>query len=39
MRKATRVWLAVESDPALAIDDYRIYSRSRKVDVTEEFKT
>jgi ribonuclease G len=39
MRKATRVWLAVESDPALAIDDYRIYSRSRKADVTEEFKT
>ncbi len=39
MRKATRVWLSVESDPALALDDYRVYSRSRKTDVTEEVKT
>ena len=39
MKKATRVWLAMESDPALAIDDYRIFSRSRNVDVTDEFKT
>ena len=39
MRKATRVWLAVESDPTLAIDDYRIYSRKRGVDITDEFKT
>lgn len=39
MRKATRVWLSVESDPALAMDDYRVFSRSRKADVTEEVKT
>ena len=39
MRRATRVWLAVESDPALAIDDYRIYSRKRGMDVTDEFRT
>ncbi len=39
MRKATRVWLNVESDPALAGDDYRVHSRSRNIDVTEEVKT
>ena len=39
MRKATRVWLAVESDLTLAIDDYRIFSRKRGMDITDEFKT
>ena len=39
MRKSTRVWLNVESDSGIQADDYKIYSRKRKQDITKEFKS
>ncbi|MDA0709952.1 MAG: Rne/Rng family ribonuclease [bacterium] len=36
IRKSTRVWLNVEADPDLSKEDYRIFSRKRRVDVTDE---
>ena len=36
IRKSTRVWLNVEADPELSEDEYRIFSRKRKIDVTNE---
>lgn len=36
IRKSTRVWLNVEADPDLDEEEYRIFSRKRKVDVTDE---
>lgn len=36
IRKSTRVWLNVEANPELTQDDYRIFSRKRKIDVTNE---
>ena len=39
IRKSTRVWLNVESDPDLSEEEYRIFSRKRKIDVTSEVPT
>lgn len=39
IRRSTRVWLEVETDPDLGSETYRIYSRKRKTDVTDEVKT
>ena len=39
VRRSTRVWLNVEMDADLPIDIYRIHSRKRNVDITDEFKT
>ncbi len=39
MRKSTRVWLNVETDDSLEPNNYRIFSRKRKTDITNEFKT
>jgi ribonuclease G len=39
VRRATRVWLNVESDPDLEVNAYRIWSRKRDRDITSEFKT
>ena len=39
MRKSTRVWLDVESAPDLSEEDYRVFSRKRKIDVTNEVQT
>ncbi len=39
MRKSTRVWLNVETDNSLEPNNYRIFSRKRKTDITNEFKT
>ena len=39
MRKSTRVWLNVETDDSLKPNTYRIFSRKRKQDITNEFKT
>ena len=39
IRKSTRVWLDVESAPDLTEEDYRIFSRKRKIDVTNEVQT
>jgi hypothetical protein len=39
IRKSTRVWLNVESDPDLSEEEYRIFSRKRKVDITGEVPT
>mgnify|MGYP001163599134 CR=1 FL=1 len=39
LRRSTRVWLNVEMDPDMAIDEYRVYSRKRKQDITDKFKT
>ena len=39
VRRSTRVWLNVESDPGLPVDAYRIYSRKRQTDITDRFKT
>jgi ribonuclease G len=36
IRKSTRVWLNVEADPELSEDEYRIFSRKRKIDITNE---
>ena len=39
LRKSSGTWLNVEMDPEIAVTDYRIYSRRRKQDITDEFKT
>ncbi len=39
MRKSTRVWLNVETDDSLEQNNYRVFSRKRKTDITNEFKT
>ena len=39
VRKSTRVWLNVETDLDLDVDTYRIYSRKRKIDITDQFRT
>ena len=39
IRRSTRVWLNVENDDDLRTDEYRIYSRKRNADITEEFRT
>ena len=39
VRRSTRVWLNVEMDPDLPVEAYRIYSRKRNIDITDEFKT
>ncbi len=39
IRRSTRVWLNVEADPDLEADVYRIFSRKRNVDVTNEVKS
>ena len=39
IRRSTRVWVNVESDPDLPIDAYRIHSRKRNADITDKFKT
>ena len=39
VRKSTRVWLEVENDLDLPVDAYRIYSRKRQIDITDEFRT
>jgi hypothetical protein len=39
MRKSTRVWLNVETDDSLQQNNYRVFSRKRKTDITNEFKT
>ena len=39
IRKSTRVWLDVESAPDLREEDYRMFSRKRKIDVTNEVQT
>ncbi len=39
IRKSTRVWLDVESAPDLCEADYRVFSRKRKIDVTNEVQT
>jgi len=39
VRRSTGVWLSAEVDPDLGVDAYRIYSRRRNVDITDEFRT
>ena len=39
IRRSTRVWLNVVSDSQLGTDEYRILSRKRNTDITEEFRT
>ena len=39
VRRSTKVWLNVEIDPDLPVDAYRIYSRKRNIDITDQFKT
>ena len=39
IRRSTRVWLNVESDPDVESDAYRIFSRKRNTDITNEVKT
>lgn len=39
IRRSTRVWLNVETDTQLTTEQYRIHSRKRNADITEEFRT
>jgi len=39
LRRSTHVWLNVEMDPDIPGDAYRIFSRKRNVDITDQFRT
>ncbi len=39
VRRSTRVWLDVELDSSIPVDEYRIFSRKQKVDITDQLKT
>ena len=39
LRRSTRVWLEIEADPDLPVDAYRVHSRKRDADITDEFRT
>ena len=39
VRRSTRVWLDVELDSTIPVDEYRIFSRKERMDITDQLKT